>query len=181
MSRFTLAITLSSITLLSAGVVWVTNIRAGSDPTGLAETSPQEPGLERYIDSQNAFFFDFPKGLTVTVADETDSRFVFGDTSTGDTNFMVVSYPYELTEPLSEDVLLAQSSAADFIAPITRRSLPSGITAFLSQRARTPLGATKDAFFVHDGIIYQVSVVMSLDNLLTQILDSWRFAPPRPL
>lgn len=169
---------MSAITLLSAAVVWLTNGRAAADPSGLADTTPQGPGLERYVDPVGGFFFDYPAGLKITVTDDGDSHVIFGDTPDGETRLMIVAYPYVLPEPLTEEVIRAQSFAADITSPIDRMTLPSGTTAFLSRRADTPLGATRDALFVHNGTAYQVSVVADFGELFDEILQSWQFVSP---
>lgn len=175
MSRFKLAIAISTITLLSAGVVWVANSRATSDSSGLADTTPQGPGLERYVDSLDSFFFDYPAGLKLTVTDNGEDHTIFGDTPAGETRLMIVASPYLLHEPLSEEGIRAQPFAADITSPIERITLPDGTTAFLFRRTDTPLGPTRDAFIVHGETIYQVSVAASFENALTHILESWRF------
>jgi hypothetical protein len=173
-SRFTLAITLSAITLLSVGVVWLTNSRAAADPTGLADTTPQGPGLERYVDPVSGFFFDYPAGLKLFVTDNGEDRVIFGDSPEGETHFMIVFYPYPFSEPLTEDTIREQFGA-EITSPIEHLALPSGDTAFLSGRDKTSLGATRDALFTHNGTAYQVSVVAHFDELLDRILQTWRF------
>src|SRR5438445_2571590 len=113
-----IAVVTTAIVLLSAGVVWFTNIRAASDPTGLADTTPQGPGLERYVDSLGGFFFDYPAGLKITVTDDGDSHVIFGDTATGETRLMVVASPYDLNTPLTEDIIRDQFP--DITSPIDR-------------------------------------------------------------
>lgn len=179
MSRFKLAITILSITLLSAGVVWFTSGRAVSDPTGLADTTPQGPGLERYADPVRGFLFDYPAGLKLVVTDNGEDHIIFGDTPDGDTRFMIVSYPYTLAEPLTEDIIQAQF--ADITSAIDRVVLPSGATAFVSGREEASLGPTRDALFVHSQTAFQVSVVANFEELFHEILQSWRFTPPTAL
>lgn len=104
---------------------------------------------------------------------------IFGDTPEGETRLLIVSYPYVLDEPLTEEIIRAQF--ADITSAIDRVALPSGATAFLSQRADTTLGATRDALFTHNGIAYQVSIVADFENLFNQILESWRFTSPATL
>ena len=176
--RFTLAITLSAITLLSAAVVWLTDGRATSDATGLADTTPQGPGLERYVDPVGGFFFDYPAGFKVTVSDDGDSHTIFGDTPKGDTQFMVVSYPWAMTGPLTAEYIRGQSFADQLTSPIEPISLLPGISAFITGRTDTPLGATRDALFLHDGVAYQVSVVTAQRELFDGILQTWRFTSP---
>jgi hypothetical protein len=176
-SRFKLAITISGITLLSAGVVWLTYSRAVADPTGLADSTPQGPGLERYVDPAGGFFFDYPVGLKLFVTDNGEDRVIFGDTPEGETHFMIVFYPYPFSEPLTEDTIREQFGA-EITSPIEHLALPSGDTAFLSRRADTPLGPTRDALFTHNGTAYQVSVVADFEDLFNQILQSWRFTSP---
>jgi hypothetical protein len=178
--RFTLIITIFGITLRSAGVVWLTNSQAISDPTGLAHTTPQGPGLERYVDPVGGYFFDYPAGLKVTVTDDGESRYIFGDTPEGETHFLISVYPSPVTE-LTEDYLQGQSFAADFNAPFERRELPSYITAFISGRNDTPLGLTRDAFFVTGANAYQVSVAANFPELLEEILQTWLATSPRAL
>jgi hypothetical protein len=142
--------------------------------------TPLATPTETYTDPDQGFSFDYPKGLKVTVTDDGDSRYVFGNTSRGDTHFMIVSYPYPYATPLTEDVIRGESFAADFTGPITRKVLPSGVTAFLSGRADTPLGATRDALFDYDEIAgFQVSVPSDLEGLFNEIVESWRFISPR--
>src|SRR5437660_7495366 len=150
-----IAVVTTAIVLLSAGVVWLTNSRAASDPTGLADTTLQGPGLERYVDSSGGFFFDYPAGLKITVTDDgDDSHVIFGDTANGETRLMVVTSPYDLNTPLTEDMI--RDEFADITPPVDRTSLPSGITAFLFRRAAATIGATRVALFVHIGMLYQV-------------------------
>jgi hypothetical protein len=173
--RFTLVIILSGITLLSAGVVWLTSSRAVADPTGLAETTPQGPGLERYVDSVGGFFFDYPAGLKLFVMDNGEDRVIFGDTPEGETHFMITAYPYVLDEPLTEEVIQAQPFAADFTSPIESIALPSGMTAFISSRDASALGATRDAHFASGETGFHVSAIADSEQLLQDILQSWRF------
>jgi hypothetical protein len=180
-SRFKLAITVLGITLLSAGVVWLTDGRAAADPTGLADTTPQGPGLERYVDPVGGFFFDYPAGLKLFVTDNGEDRVIFGDTPEGETRFMITAYPYVLTEPLTEEIIQAQPFAADFTSPVERLALPSGATAFLSARNDAALGATRDAHFVHGETAFHVSVVADFEDLFNGILQSWRFVSPPTL
>jgi hypothetical protein len=173
--RFTLTITLTAITLLSAGIVWLTNSQAVSDPTGLAETTPQGPGLERYVDPAG-FFFDYPAGMKLSVTDDGDSHVIFGDTPEGKTRILITAYPYVLDEPLSQELILDQFGN-DITPPIEPRGLSSGLPAFVFRRADTPMGATRDALFVHNGTAYQVSVAADFAELFNEILESWRFVP----
>ena len=173
--RLTPIIAISAITLLSAGVVWLTNSRAASDPTGLADTTPQGPGLERYLDPVGGFFFDYPAGLKITVTDDGDSHVIFGDTPEGETRLMVVAYPYVLDEPLTGELIQTQFGDA-ITSPIAPLPLSLG-TAFTFQRTDTPLGATQDALFTHGGVAYQVSATASSTELFNRVLDTWRFAP----
>jgi hypothetical protein len=174
-SRSKLAITISGIALLSAGVVWFTSTRAASDPTGLADTTPQGPGLERYVDSGGGSLFDYPVGLKITVTDDSDDHVIFGDTPSGETRLMIVAYPYVLDEPFTEKSIRAQPFADDIISPIESSALPDGTTAFLFRRADTPLGPTHDALFVHNGAIYQVSAGADFEALFAAILTTWHF------
>jgi hypothetical protein len=163
------------ITLLSAGVVWFTNSRAVADPTGLADTTPQGPGLERYVDPVGGFFFDYPAGLKLYVMDDgDDSRYIFGDTPAGDTRFLITVYP-SLVSELTQDHILAQPWAADFTTPLNALELPSGLTAFVSGRDDAALGVTRDAHFVHGHTAFHVSAVADLEGLFDEILQSWRF------
>lgn len=181
MSRFTLAITISGITLLSAGVVWLTDTRGASDVMELSNATPQGPGLERYADPVRGFFFDYPAGLKLVVTDNGEDHLIFGDTPDGDTRFLITAYPYVLNEPLTEDIIEAQPFASDITSSIDRVILPSGATAFISRRADTPIGATRDALFVHNGTVYNVSVVADFEGIFNQVLQSWRFVPPTNL
>jgi hypothetical protein len=176
-SRFKLAITVLGITLLSAGVVWLTNVGGASDVMELSNSNPQGPGLERYADPVRGFLFDYPDTLSLSETDNGEDHVVFGDTAGGETRLMIVSYPYVLDEPLTEESILAQFGA-EITSPIDRIALPSGTTAFLFGRADTPLGATRDALFLHSATLYQVSVTTSFENVLTQILHSWWFTSP---
>jgi hypothetical protein len=178
-SRFTLAITISSITLLSAGVVWLTDTRGASDVMELSNATPQGPGLERYADPVRGFLFDYPDMLSLSVTDLGEDHTIFGDTADGETRVLIVAYPYVLDEPLTEDIIQAQF--ADITSTIERVLLPSGATAFISHRAETTLGATRDALFVHYRTVYQVSAVADFEELFNQILQSWRFTSPTTL
>jgi len=169
---------ISGITLLSAEVVWFTSSRAVADPTGLADSTPQGPGLERYVDPVGGFFFDYPAGLKLFVTDNGEDRVIFGDTPEGETRFMITAYPYVLAEPLTEEIIQAQPFAADFISLVERLALPSGATAFLSARNDAVLGATRDAHFVHGETAFHVSAVADREDLFNRVLQSWRFAHP---
>jgi hypothetical protein len=178
-SRYTLAITVLGITLLSAGVVWLTDTRGASEVMELSDSTPQGPGLERYVDPVHGFLFDYPDMLSLSVTDLGEDHTIFGDTADGETRLLIVAYPYVLDEPLTEDIIQAQF--ADITSPIDPVVLPSGATAFLSRRADTTLGPTRDALFVHYGTVYQVSVVADFEDLFNQILQSWRFVPATTL
>jgi hypothetical protein len=177
-SRFKLAITVLGIALLSAGVVWLTDTRGASDVMELSDSTPQGPGLERYVDPVRGFLFDYPDTLSLSETENGEDHVIFGDTAEGETRLLIVAYPYVLDEPLTEDIIQAQSFAGDISTPIDRMTLPSGTTAFLSRRAAATLGATRDALFTHNGTAYQVSVVADFADLFNQILQSWRFTPP---
>ena len=125
-------------------------------------------------------FFDYPAGLKLTVTDDGDSRYIFGDTPEGDTHFLIVFYPSPVSD-LTEDYLLAQPFAADFNGPLAHLELQSGLTVFVSGRDDTPIGSTHDAFFVAGASAYQVSVVANLQEVLDRILQTWRFTAPHPL
>jgi hypothetical protein len=178
-TRFTLIVTIFGITLLSAGVVWLTNSRATSDPTGLADTTPQGPGLERYVDAPGGFFFDYPAGLKIFVTDNGEDRVIFGDTPEGETRFLITAYPYPLDEPLTEELIEAQPFAADFTSPLDRVELPSGVTAFVSGRDDEALGVTRDAHFVHGQTAFHVSAVAEHKGLLDELLQTWGFTAPK--
>lgn len=177
MTRFTLATTIFGITLLSAGVVWFTSGRAVADPTGLADTTPQGHGLERYADPVGGFFFDYPAGLKLFVTDNGEDRVIFGDTPDGDTRFLITAYPSPISE-FTDDYILAQPWALDFNAPLERLELPSGVTAFVSGRDDAALGVTRDAHFVHGWTAFHVSAVAEHEGLLDELLQTWRFASP---
>jgi hypothetical protein len=180
-SRFKLAITIFGITLLSAGVVWLTNSRVTSDPSDLAATTPLGPGLERYFDPVSGFFFDYPETLSLSETDDDGSHVIFGDTADGETPLLVVSTPNALQQPLTEELIRAQYSAVEITSGIDRMRLPSGATAFLFRRSRTPLGATRDALFTHGVTLYQISVAEDHEPIFNRILESWRFPPPTTL
>src|SRR6266511_263228 len=175
------AIVTTAIVLLSAGVVWLAKSRAATDDlTVLSQTAPQGSGVQRYVDRVRGFFFDYPIELSLTETDDgDDSHAIFGDTANGETRLMVVASPYVLDTPLTEEIIRDQVPNITF--SIDRMPLPSVITAFLGRRAENPLGATRDAFFVHDGIVYQISVVDDFDDDFTEVLTSLRFASPPSL
>jgi len=180
-SRFTLAITISGITLLSAGVVWLTDTRGASDVMELSDLTPQGAGLERYFDPVNGFLFDYPETLSLSETDDDGSHVIFGDTADGETRLLVVSTPNALQQPLTEDLIRAQYAAVEITSGIDRMRLPSGATAFLFRRSRTPLGATRDALFTHGVTLYQISVAEDHEHIFNRILESSRFSSPTTL
>jgi hypothetical protein len=100
----------------------------------LSNSTSQGLGLERYVDSTGGVFFDYPAGLKLFGTDNGEDRLIFGDTREGDTHFLITAYPHVLDGPLTEELIEAQPFAAEFISSIDRVTLPSGVTAFLSQR-----------------------------------------------
>jgi hypothetical protein len=181
-SRSTLAITIFGITLLSVGVVSFTSIRAASDDAmDLASSAPLGPGLERYVDPVRGFSFDYPAMLSLSEADDSDYHYIFGDTPDGETRLMIVICPYAQNEPPTDDVIRAQPSAPDITSPIEHTILPSGPSAFLFRRVNTPMGTTREAFFVRNQTAYQVSVVDESEELSNEILNTWWFASPTSL
>jgi hypothetical protein len=155
-------------------VVWLTTGRATSDATGLAFTTPQGPGLERYVDSTYGFFFDYPAGIEIYVVDDGDARYIFGDTPEGETHFLITVYPALVLE-LTEEHILAQPWAGELTTPLNTLELPSGVTAFVSGRDNAALGVTRDAHFVHGQTAFHVAAVAAVETLLERILQTWRF------
>jgi hypothetical protein len=161
---------LAALTLW-AGAARLPSIRGTYDPSGLADTTPQAPGLERYSNPLSGFLFDYPATLSLSETDDNGSHVIFVDTADGETRLLIVISPYVLDEPLTEQMLRDQLNASD-IASVT---LPSGPTAILGRRSDTPLGPTQDAFFVHRGMLYQVSTTADLYDAFNGILATWRF------
>jgi hypothetical protein len=160
---------------LWAGAARLPSIRGASDAMDLSSLTPLGPGLERYFDPVSGFFFDYPETLSLSETDDNGSHVIFGDTADGETRLLVVSTPNALQQPLTEELIRAQYSAVEITSGIDSMRLPSGVTAFLFRRSRTPLGTTRDALFTHGVTLYQISVAEDHEHIFNRILESWRF------
>lgn len=139
--------------------------------TASALPVPSPSATETYLDPVYGFTFEYPAGLAFSTAEDGHGHVIFGDTQNGETLILVAVRPYLFDEPLTADILRFNGAPSD----IEGRPLPSGTTAFLFQRADTPLGASRDAVFARRGFQYHISVPVDQEQVLLRVLETWTF------
>jgi hypothetical protein len=179
----TVAIVTFGTVLLSAGAFWFTVVRGESTPAqaflspGETDDAPLSSATptEIYTDERYGFSFEYPSDCEITEEDNFDERVLFGDTIHGETRLLIVASPYLFDVPLTEDFL--PLNIADVSSPVDSVTLASGPTALLFRRTSTTIGPTFDALFVHDDMLYQVTVNDVFEDVLHDILNSWSLEP----
>ena len=147
-----------------------------SSTSARIDVSPVPPaGYAEYRNARYHFVLFYPKDLRVQTYGGTgsDLTVTFQDPSTGE-GFQIYAFPYN--EP--------QISGARF-----RADEPSGVmeqatdifiggvqgTMFFGRDAT--LGDTREVWFIHGGVLYEVATYKALDEWLSNIMRTWRFLP----
>jgi len=167
--------------LLFGGLVWSRKSvpsavlsPAGFDLAPVAEPPTLSIGGEDYVSSRYGFRFRLPEGWRVTELEDRGGEMILARQAEGGGAFQIFITPYD--EPVeSFSVARVQRDLPDLVmtAPTTfALSDGAGLT-FVSEGP--PFGESREIWFVRAGRLYQMSAYLSDEELLREVLQTWRF------
>ena len=137
-----------------------------------------------YTDTQYGFSFQYPKSFTASKFSEGEGDAILvqyqGASNSineypKNSGFQIFIAPFD--EPLPTKERILQELPDMVINNIENRVLKNGIPAliFFSEDSSS-LGKTREIWFVKSGYLYQITATKEIDNLVAQIVATWRFA-----
>jgi hypothetical protein len=128
-----------------------------------------------YTDSQYNFSFQYPKSFTATkFSDQEETATILVQGEGGKTGFQIFIAPFDEPGPLTKERIL-QDVPDMKITNAENRALKNGIPALIFFNEETSLGKTREIWFIENGYLYQVSTTITLDSLVAQIIETWKF------
>ncbi len=130
-------------------------------------------GWKEYRNELHGFSLLHKEGLTITQYDEGGgaSTITFEDKEAG-AGFQIFVVPYG-EEKITEERFLKDSPLGVMNSPKDLEIDSAPATSFYGQSER--LGETWEIWFIHRGLLYEVSTTKSLENWLSDIIETWRF------
>jgi hypothetical protein len=144
--------------------------------TSEASTTRTAPaGYSEYRNTHYHFSFFYPNDLSVKTHDEGRGAFtiVFENIQSAQ-GFQIFIVPYAGNSISSERFVKDEPSG---VRKNLANVLIDGSTGASFYGANAALGDTAEVWFIHDGYLYEVTTLKTLDTWLSGILTSWKFLP----
>lgn len=151
----------------------VSSAATSSPPKAVSAHRTPPSGFQEYWSGRAHFSIFYPNGLSVKEYNEKTGGFtVTFQEEKGDKGFQVFATPY------SEVQITPERFKMDIPSGVIKNSVHMIIDgapaeAFFSTNA--VLGDTREVWFIHDGFLYEVTSVASLDQWFAEIMKSWKF------
>lgn len=168
-----LLIAISGIFLLFNG-----QFKNSEEETATAVTLGSD--YQKYTDSKYKFSVEYPKDWEVKLFPEKDDSETIVFKKNGEENgFQIFISPFDGII-LTKEIILQDlpSIVIEKMQPvIINPGVPaeSRIEGLIFWSDDPDIGKTREAWFVHNGYLYQVTAYAHLDNLLAGILSTWHF------
>ncbi len=130
-------------------------------------------GASRYKNERYGFSFVYPESMAIREFDENGgaSTVVFEDIKNG-FGFQIYIVPFSGGEVTNERFL--QDIPSGVRTDITNVSIDGAVgVAFFSRDVA--LGETTEVWFIHDGFLFEVTSLKSLESVLSDIISTWQF------
>ena len=148
--------------------------RIASTATVVSPSVPVLPvGTKEYRNTRYGFSLQHPSELSVSTVDEGSgaSTITFQNVEKGE-GFQIFIVPYQAPqvseERFKQDV---PSGVRESLSDIT----VDGETAAAFYSTNVALGATREVWITHNGFLYEVTTLKSLDKWLGGIIQTWKF------
>ncbi len=178
--RIALVATVTALTLAALGLVWM---YAPAPQTNLGQVEQRLPLLkknaatsipvdETYRNRQFHFSVQYPAAISPVEKQESGTLTVIFQGASGEEGFQVYAAPFP-KKAITDDQFLRDvpSGVRNELRSITISSTPA--TAFYSTDAQ--IGDTFEVWFIHGGVLYEVTTYKEFENDLMQILSTWSF------
>jgi hypothetical protein len=131
-------------------------------------------GWRKFENEQYGFSVYMPPELTANVYDEGGGAhtFTFEDAD-GGKGFQIFVLPYS-ESTISEERFLKDSPAGVMKEPVDVTIGGVRATAFFGEHML--MGETREVWFLHNNLLYEVTTYKHLDTWLADIMKTWRFA-----
>jgi hypothetical protein len=144
---------------------------------------PTAPGASAVVDTvketkfykhPSGFSFNYPAGFSLNLLpDEDGGEVILVQNQDRTLGFQIFSLPFDEKGPLTQeriqrdvpDIVMAQ------VAPISISGNDSGIT-FVSNDTGIE---NREVWFIYEGRLYQILTSVNTQNLLEEVLNTWRF------
>jgi hypothetical protein len=174
-------VTVVVICILSAGIFSYAsrgNSAAALSMTGVAQTlatSSVPSGYLPYANRGFHFSLDYPNNLKVQEYQEQDGGFtvVFQDPTTNE-GFEVYAIPYD--EPQIDKARFKLDEPSGVVNDPTKVTI-DGVQAIMFYGNNPEIGDTREVWFAHNQVLYEVTTYKALASWLTPILQTWNFLP----
>lgn len=128
-----------------------------------------------YIDLQYNFSFQYPKDFTVTKFQEGENgNTILVQEKESKESFQIFISPFDEPGPLTKERVL-QDLPDLIIKNPEQRVLKNGAAALIFFSEEPSLGEIREIWFVYNGYLYQISTYATLDSLVAEILETWKF------
>lgn len=135
-----------------------------------------EEGKARYINDTYGFSFAYPEDYTLSAIPDADDTFVIlVQNPNGREGFQVYAAPYDEPWPITPERI--------------HRDLPGlriedsqyvvigdgALDALIFFGESEEFGETREVWFIHEEVLYQVTTHADLDQFIGPVMESWRF------
>lgn len=139
------------------------------------EQKPRDvpPGFSEYRSDTHHFSILYPKELKAQFFDEKNSTItVTFETSSQDKGFQIFATPYNLPQ-VSQERFAMDVPSGVMLEPT--EVLVGGAPAMMFFSTDALMGETREVWFIHNSILYEITTQKANDAWLSQIMKSWEF------
>ena len=146
--------------------------------TSSVAASPSAPrqapaGFKEYRNVRYTFSLFYPGSLSVKEIDEgAGARTITFQNPSQGLGFQIFIVPYREAQVTDAQFKKDEPSG---VHTNVQNGLVAGATAAAFDGSDAVLGDTREVWFIHNGFLYEVTTMKSLDGWLSQILSTWQF------
>lgn len=144
------------------------------------QQTPVSPDTQKYADAVLGFSFAYPATFSASSfgeADDSSGKTILLQSAAGEKGMQVLITPFD------EDVALTPERIHEDIpdlamGEVSTRTLGTGgktAQAVIFESANSSMGESREAWFVYEKRLYQVSAPLTAQDAFTAVLASWAF------
>ena len=140
------------------------------------ETALSSSDLELFVHPSLPFSFSYPAQFTInSFTEENGAEVVIAERSGKNGVFQIYIAPFDEEGALTKERISRDVSDMAIDDPQTALIGSEKTPALLFWGNDSTIGKTREVWFAREGYLYQVSAAAALDNVLTQVMATWRF------
>jgi len=143
---------------------------AGNSPLAQARAAPK--GSLAYRNTHYHFELFYPKGYVPTEYDEGNGGRTIIFEKDYYHGFQISVIPYGQRQVSNDRFKIDEPSG---VMDNTTTTIVDGVQGTMFFGSNDVMGDTREAWFIHNGYLYEVATYKPLDTLLQQIIQSWKF------